>query len=153
MTGLSMTGLSAVEAESPVLALRQVMIARLAGDAVLVGILGGPRFHDAVPRAATGVFVAFGETRCRDWSTMTDQGHEQDIGLTVWSKAGGARPALAAAARIGTLLHDVELTLDRHRLVNLRVTASDVRRDERADIHRVILRLRAVTERLVTPAP
>ncbi|WP_249729605.1 MULTISPECIES: DUF3168 domain-containing protein [unclassified Chelatococcus] len=147
----TMSDPSSAELESPVLALRRAILGRLAADVDLTVILGGARIHDAVPRAASGVFVVFGEARCRDWSTMTDRGHEQDISLTVWSRPGGARPALAAAARIERLLHDASLPLAGHRLVNLRVTATEVRRDERADLARVTVRLRAVTECLATP--
>ncbi|CAH1656758.1 conserved hypothetical protein [Hyphomicrobiales bacterium] len=142
---------SPAELASPVLALRRAILTRLAADADLTSILGGARIHDAVPRGASGVFVVFGETRCRDWSTMTDRGHEQHISLTVWSRVGGARPALAAAARIERLLHDASIPLAGHRLVNIRVTATDVRRDERADLARVTVRLRAVTECLEAP--
>ncbi|CAH1671140.1 DUF3168 domain-containing protein [Chelatococcus asaccharovorans] len=142
---------SPAELASPVLALRRAIVTCLAADADLTNLLGGARIHDAVPRAATGVFVVFGEVRCRDWSTMTDRGHEQDISLTVWSKTGGARPALAAAARIERLLHDAPLPLEGHRLINLRFTSSETRRDERADLARVTVRLRAVTECLAGP--
>jgi hypothetical protein len=145
-----MSGIPSAEAASPVLALRRAMITRLAADQELLGILGGPRIYDEVPRAAAGVYVAFGDVTCRDWSTATDAGHQQDASLVVWSKAGGARAALAAAARIAALLHDADLALVGHRLVNLRVTATEARRDQRADLDRVTLRLSAVTE--VLPA-
>jgi hypothetical protein len=145
-----MSDITAAEAASPVLALRRAIIARLAADAVLVGILGGPRVYDPVPRAAAGVYVTFGDLNCRDWSTATDQGHQQDATLVVWSKTGGAKPALAAAARIFALLHEADLALVGHHLVNLRVTATEARRDARADLDRVTLRLSAVTQ--VLPA-
>jgi hypothetical protein len=145
-----MSGIPAAEAASPVLALRRAIVARLAADQELLGILGGPRIYDEVPRAATGVYAAFGAVSCRDWSTATDQGHEQTATLVVWSKAGGARPALAAAARMAALLHQADLALAGHRLVNLRVTATEARRDPRANLDRVTLRLSAVTE--VLPA-
>lgn len=131
---------------SPVLALRQAIHARLVGDAALTALLGGPRVHDEPPRAAAGLYVVFGEGRARDWSTGSDRGHEHEVALIVWSKAGGAKPALEAADRIVALLDDAALTLGGHRLVNLRVTASETRRDEKAGVARVTLRLRAVTE-------
>jgi len=145
-----MSGIPAAEAASPVLALRRAILARLTADAELLAILGGPRIYDEVPRAATGVYAAFGDVSCRDGSTATDQGHAQDATLVIWSKTGGARPALAAAARIAALLHEADLVLVGHRLVNLRVTATEARRDPRANLDRVTLRFSAVTE--VLPA-
>lgn len=130
----------------PVLALREAVVARLAGDAALVALLGGARIHDEPPRAAAGVYAVLSDTRLRDWSTGSDRGHEQDFSVTVWAQEGGARSALLAAARIEALLHDAPLVLAGHRLVNLRITAADTRRDGRANRSRIMLRLRAVTE-------
>lgn len=135
-----------MSAKGPVLALREAMLARLAGDAALTEMLCGARIYDAPPRGIHGVHAVFSETRLRDWSTGTDNGHEQDVFITVWSGEGGARAALLAAARIAALLDDAALALDGHRLVNLRLAASETRRDARADRQRVVLRLRAVTE-------
>lgn len=130
----------------PILALRQAIRTRLAGDAVLTGLLGGPRIHDEAPRGAAGLYVTFGEARARDWSTGSDRGHEHEVTLVVWSKPGGATPALQAAARIAALLDEAQLTLDGHRLVHIRVVAEEARRDDKADLTRVLLRFRAVTE-------
>ncbi|MFD2250653.1 hypothetical protein FHS82_001596 [Pseudochelatococcus lubricantis] len=142
--------MSGAEAKGPVLALREAIVTALAGDAALTAMLGGATIRDEVPRGARGVYAVFSETRLRDWSTGSDQGHEQDVAISVWSVEGGARMALRAAARIGELLDGAALTPDGHRLVNLRVTSSETRRDTRADRSRVVLRLRAVTEVLST---
>ena len=73
-------------------------------------------------------------------------GHEQSLGIVVWSEPGGARTALAVAERLDTILDDAALTLDGHRLVNLRVTEISGERDKDTRLTRVTLRLRAVTE-------
>ncbi|MGV6871733.1 DUF3168 domain-containing protein [Pseudochelatococcus sp. B33] len=138
--------MSFVEKKGPVLALREAVVARLTGDATLNEMLGGARIHDEPPRGIAGVYAVLSDTRLRDWSTGSDRGHEQDFSVTVWASAGGARSALKAAARIEALLHEAALALDGHRLVNLRVTGSDTRRDARANRSRIVLRLRAVTE-------
>ena len=135
--------------KEPVLALREAIFTHLTGDAALVSLMGGARVYDEVPRDLTGVYVVFSDTRLRDWSTGSDRGHEQELTLTIWSTEGGAKRGLQAAARIEALLHDATLVLDGHRLVNLRLTASETRRDERANRSRVIFRLRAVTEVIV----
>nr|WP_246374929.1 DUF3168 domain-containing protein [Pseudochelatococcus contaminans] len=126
--------------------MREAIVARLAGDEALVGLLGGKRLYDEPPRGIGGVYAVLSDTRSRDWSTGSDSGCEQDFAISVWAHAGGARSALLAAARIEALLHDTPLTLDGHRLVNLRVTSAETRRDERANRSRTVLRLRAVTE-------
>ncbi|MFT0890915.1 DUF3168 domain-containing protein [Pseudochelatococcus sp. G4_1912] len=136
--------------KEPVLALREALITQLTGDPALVALMGGTRIYDETPRGLSGVYAAFSETRLRDWSTGSDRGHEQDLAITIWSTEGGVRPALQVAARIEMLLHDAALVLDGHRLVNLQLTASEVRRDERANRSRVIMRLRAVTEVVVS---
>jgi hypothetical protein len=104
------------------------------------------RLHDEPPRAAEPVYGVFGSVTAKDWSTDTDRGHEQDLALVLWAKAGSSRSALLAAERLAILLDDAALALDGHRLVNLRVTATDAVRDKESNLTRVTLRLRAVTE-------
>ena len=133
---------------SPVLSLRAAIRARLVADAALVALLGGPKVHDEPPRAAEPPYVTFADVQARDWSTGGDRGHEQRLGLSVWSRQGGDREALTIADRVATLLDDADLTPAGHRLVNLRVTAQEVARPDRAGLRRVTLRLRAVTEQL-----
>ena len=135
-------------ATDPILALRCAIHAVLIADAELVALLGGPRIHDPVPRGASGVYVAYGDARVRDRSGDDAAIHEHDLTLTVWSRPGGPAPALAVAARIAALLDDASLVLDGHRLVLLRLASEEVKRDERADLSRVLMRFSALTERL-----
>jgi hypothetical protein len=51
-----------------------------------------------------------------------------------------------AAERMADLLHDAALALAGHRLVLLRVTATEADRDDKANLARATLRLRALTE-------
>lgn len=132
---------------SPVLALRGAIIAAAETDQELKDLMGGAlRLHDEPPRAAEPVYALFGDVTAADWSTGSDRGHEQDLEIIVWAERGSARTALAAAERFAALLDDASLTLDGHRLVNLRVTALACARDEDTQLTRVTLRLRAVTE-------
>jgi Protein of unknown function (DUF3168) len=132
---------------SPILVLRAAILARCADDEALLAAMGGSlRFHDEPPRAAEGVYAVFGEARAKDWSTGSDEGHDQDPSIAVWSKPGGSRAALRAADRIAALLHEAPLALDGHRLVSLRVAAVETARVEKANLARVTLRLRALTE-------
>jgi hypothetical protein len=104
------------------------------------------RLHDEPPRAAEPIYAVFGDAVARDWSGDEARGHEQDAAIVVFAKPGSARSALLAAERIAALLDDAALAPDRHRLVNLRITATESTRDDRTGLARATLRLRAVTE-------
>jgi hypothetical protein len=132
---------------SPILALRAAILARAEADADLVSLMGGQlRLYDEPPRAAEPVYALFGDVSAADWSTDLDRGHEQDLGLVVWSREGSARSGLAVAERLAALLDGADLPLLGHRLVNLRVTAIAAARDRDARLARVTVRLRAATE-------
>lgn len=132
---------------SPILALRRAILDRAAIDAELLGLMGGAlRLYDEPPRAAPAIYALFGDVKASDWSTDFDRGHEQDIAIVVWAERGSARDALSAAERLSDILDDAPLTLDGHRLVNLRVTEIASARDRDSQLIRATLRLRAVTE-------
>jgi hypothetical protein len=131
----------------PILALRRAILAVAYNDAELAALMGGQvRLYDEPPRAADPVYGVFGSASARDWSTDTDRGHEQTVTLVIWAKAGSARTALLVAERISVLLDDASLSLDGHRLVNLRVTSTDADRERDSNLARATVRLRAVTE-------
>lgn len=133
---------------SPVLALRRAILDAAEADEALKGLMGGAvRLYDEPPRAAEPIYAVFGDATAQDWSTDFDRGHEQDITIVVWSQAGGARAALAAAERLAAILDDAPLSVESHRLINLRVVELSSRRDKDTQLARVGLRLRAVTER------
>lgn len=131
----------------PILALRAAILARLQLDEALSGLMGGAvRLHEEPPRATEPIYAVFGNALARDWSSDGASGHEQEAAILVFAKPGSARSALLAAERIAALLEDAALVLDGHRLVNLRVTATEAARDEKTGHARATLRLRAVTE-------
>jgi hypothetical protein len=132
---------------SPVLALRRAIIDAAAGDTELRALMGGSlRLYDEPPRGAEPVYALFGDVKAEDWSTDLDRGHAQSIDLVIWSEKGGARTALMVADRFFAILDDASLTVEGHRLVNLRVTELASIRDKESGLARVTLRLRAVTE-------
>jgi len=133
---------------SPILALRRAILETASGDGELISLMGGAlRLHDEPPRNAEPVYALFGGVAARDWSTGTDRGHEQDLAIVIWSERGSARSGLAVAERFSAILDDAGLSVEGHRLVNLRVTEIASHRDEETQLTRVTLRLRAVTER------
>lgn len=132
---------------SPVLALRRAILDAASADAELIALMGGAlRLHDEPPRAAAPVYAVFGDVTAQDWSTDFDRGHEQDATIVVWAERGGARTALDVAERFAAILDDAALSLDGHRLVNLRVTELSAARDKDSQLTRVTLSVRAVTE-------
>ncbi|WP_262027646.1 DUF3168 domain-containing protein [Microvirga sp. Mcv34] len=132
---------------SPVLALRHAILDAASADTQLPALMGGTlRLYDEPPRGADPVYALFADVRATDWSTDHDRGHEQNLGIVVWSERGGARTALAVAERFDAILDGASLSLDGHRLVNLRVTELSSERDKDTGLTRVTLRLRAVTE-------
>lgn len=132
-----------------ILSLRAALQARLEADADLAALIGPGRIHDEAPRAARGVYIVHGDVEALDWSTGSDRGCEQDVGLTVWAgESGSSRRALEAAARIAAVLDEASPTLSGHRLVNLRWRSSRLARDGATGLTFVTIRFRAVTEAL-----
>jgi hypothetical protein len=132
---------------SPILALRQAILAAAQADPDLAALMGGAtRLYDEPPRAAEPVYAVFGDVSAEDASTSSERGHEQDLALVVWSREGSARSGLEAAERLAAILDEAPLALAGHRLANLRVTSIAADRDRDTGLARATLRLRAVTE-------
>ena len=128
------------------LALQRAIHAALAGDGVLVGLLGGPQVFDDAPQATGFPFVTLGATTERDWSTATEDGAEHIVTLHVWSRKAGRKEAREIMEAMKGVLHDRPLAVDGHRLVNLRHEFSEARRDADGETYHGIVRYRAVTE-------
>ena len=131
---------------SAAFALQKSIHAALTAAPALTGLLGGPHVYDDVPRGVAFPYVSFGQTSARDWGTASDEGDEHTITLHVWSKAAGRKQAQTIMHAMRSVLHDAALTLDGHRLVNLRHEFSEARRDPDGETYHGIVRLRAVTE-------
>lgn len=128
------------------LVLRQVIYARLIADAAVVAALGGERVYDDVPARSEFPYLTFGQITERDWSTSTDEGSEHAITLHVWSRGLGRKETDSILAVVRAALHDQDLAMSGHRLVNLRHEFSETRRDGDGETFHGIARFRAVTE-------
>ena len=133
---------------SAALAVRKSVRATLVGDAARVSILGGANVFDEAPRGVAMPYVTFGDWQSRDGSTASDEGAEHIFVVNAWSSQPGAREALIIAERMRALLHDQPLSLDDHRLVNLRFTQFETKREVNGRFNRVAARFRATTEQL-----
>ncbi len=132
---------------SPDLALHKALLDHLRADPDLVPLLGDPpRVHDQPPAQPAWPLVLLGRAETRPWGGLDGEGVEHALTLTCLSRFDGAEEAKAIVAAIRARLHGAALTLDGHRLVNLRVTYGDVFRAADARMVQGVLRLRAVTE-------
>ncbi|MCT7376065.1 DUF3168 domain-containing protein [Chelativorans salis] len=126
--------------------LQEAIFSALADDAALVATLGGALFHDLTPAGLAFPYVTFGRATAYDWSTGTEEGSEHFFTLNVWSKKKGRREVLALMELVRGALHEGELGLAGHRLVNLRLETSEVRYDEDLGAYHGGLHFRAVVE-------
>lgn len=129
-------------------ALQKALFSKLTADAAVTAVLGGARIYDDVPNRAEFPYLTFGQTTERDWSTGSEPGHEHIFTLHVWSRARGRKETDDVMAAAVAALHDSALTLDGHRLVNLRHEFSDARREPDGETYHGVARYRAVTEPL-----
>lgn len=127
-------------------ALRSAVHSALAADGALVSLLGGARVYDAPPRHAAFPYVTLGEARITDLSSDEAPGEEHQLTLHAWSRQGGHREAHLIAGALLAALDDAPLTLSGHRLVNLRFSLADVRRESDGRTYHALVRFRAVTE-------
>jgi hypothetical protein len=127
-------------------ALQQSVYATLADDTSILALLGGARIYDDVPQGAHFPYLTIGQSTVRDWGTGSEEGDEHTLTLHVWSRENGRKETHAIMGALRQALHDRPLTLDGHRLINLRHEFSEARRDPDGDTYHGIVRYRAVTE-------
>ncbi len=128
--------------------LQKAVYAALAADTALTTLLGGPKVYDAVPQEAAFPYVVIDQMRLSDWSTGTEPGTEHMVMVHVWSRYAGKREAYEIADAIRAVLDGALLSLENHRLINLRHQYSELKLDEDGETQHGVLRLRAVTEPL-----
>jgi Protein of unknown function (DUF3168) len=127
-------------------ALQSAVHARLTSDAALLALLGGAFIYDRAPQAAAYPYVTYGQSTTRDWSTGSERGDEHVLTIHVWSHGDGRKSVEAIVDAIRAALHEVTLTLNGHRLINLRRDFAETRRENDGDIMHALIRFRAVTE-------
>jgi hypothetical protein len=127
-------------------ALRAAIHDALTADAVLTGLLGGPKIYDEPPVTAAFPYVTLGEARVSDFSTGNDALQEHQLTLHAWSRQGGHKEAHMIAGALLQALDDAPLAPDGHQLVNLRFSLADIRREADGRTYHALVRFRAVTE-------
>ncbi len=137
----------------PERALQQALLTKLRGNGDLTALLGNPpRVYDEPPADLVYPYVSLGRSETRPWGGLDGEGLEHVLSLTVVSVFGGSEEAKAVMALVRLSLHGAALSLDGHRLINLRVTYADLFKAADWRSTYGVLRLRAVTEPL-NPTP
>ena len=133
----------------PERALQQALLTKLKENADLAVLLGNPpRVYDEPPADLVYPYVSLGRSETRPWGGLDGEGLEHVLSLTVVSVFGGSEEAKAVMALVRLSLHGTALSLDGHRLINLRVTYADLFKAADWRSTYGVLRLRAVTEPL-----
>lgn len=128
--------------------LQRAVYAALVADAGLVALIGN-RIYDHAPANVRFPYITFGRASHYDWGTATEDGDEHIFTIHAWSRAKGRAEALAIMAAVRARLHDADLMLSGHALVNLREEMQETRFEDDHGVHHGSLRFRAVTEPVV----
>lgn len=129
------------------LALQKAIYEKLASDAPLAALVAA-RIWDNAPGDTGFPYLTLGEAQVDDWSAGETAGAEHRLTLNAFTRGGGRAEAKTILGAVGAALHDAELTLDGHRLVNLRFTGAETRREADGATWRGTIRFRAVTEQI-----
>ena len=127
-------------------ALQEAVFPTLTEDAALLDLLGGPNIFDRVPEGTDFPYVSFANLTSRDGSTATERGIECRITLNIWSREPGRKDVLLIMQRIRALLHDQDISLSAHTLINMREEFADVAQQRDRRTFRGVLRFRAFIE-------
>lgn len=100
----------------------------LADSDELQSCLGNPpRIFDGFAPEAPMPYLAFGDSRSRAWQSATFDGQEHEITLHLWSPADDAEQSRQIAGVIINLLHDADLPVPGHALVDMQFESSETR--------------------------
>ena len=127
-------------------ALQKAVVAHLAADPDVLGLIGAGRIFDRLITRAEPPYLVLGETTTTDFSTGDSDASEHRFEIEAWSKDNGRRQAVELADAVRATLHDAALTLEGAALVNLRHERTVTRRAPKTGLHVARLRFRAVTE-------
>jgi hypothetical protein len=131
---------------SAALNLRAAVHARLTGDAVLGGVLGGAKVYDEVPGAAVPPYVVLSQMTTKNRGTVDEPAEEHQLTLEVWSRQGGLAEVLSAADAVIATLGAALPAVDGYRLANFTWLQTDARRSSNGRYRSAALKFRALTE-------
>lgn len=128
------------------LELQKAIYARLGANAPLAALIA-TRIYDNAPGDTAFPYVTLGENETSDESGDETDLIEHRLTIYVWSRSGGRSEAKSIMAAITDTLHDADLELAGHSLINLRVVSAETRRASDNATWLGALRFRAVTQK------
>tara|TARA_Y100000114_G_C11720152_1_gene308037 strand:+ start:107 stop:514 length:408 start_codon:yes stop_codon:yes gene_type:complete len=124
-------------------ALQEKLYSTLNGDSNLTSTLGAA-IYDEAPENSSFPYITMGTGQAVDYSTKDLDGSEVSIVLDVWSRYKGSKEVKNLMDRVHTLLHDSNLSVTGHNLINMRFEFGDVLRDPDGITRHGVMRFRAV---------
>lgn len=100
--------------------------------------------YDDVPSNASYPYIALGEETGVDYSVKDIQGGDSTINIEIWSQYKGSKETKQIMDKIHDLLHNSNLTVTGHNLINLRFEFSDIMRDPDGITRHGVMRFRAI---------
>lgn len=126
-------------------ALQKAVYSALSDDVDLTALVGDG-IHDGAPRASALPYVVFEPLTISNLDGDAAAVSEHELTLAAWSRSASKQDLLSIAERIGAVLHDADLTLDGHLLINLRLEREHIAQQPDRRGWRAEFRFRAVTE-------
>lgn len=123
--------------------LQEAVHAALTGDAPLMAMVTG--VFDHVPAETAFPYITMGENTARHWGAAGLDGVEATLTLHAWSRARGRRQVKEIIAAIHRILHDANLAVTGHALVNLRFEYTETVLESDGITYHGLARFRAVT--------
>ncbi|GAB4577246.1 MAG: hypothetical protein Tsb008_23170 [Rhodothalassiaceae bacterium] len=123
--------------------LQTAILNALRNDGELVALLGGVEAIGRERRNGEEPSLFYGDCATRAWHSATFDGQVHDIVIEVTCAAGGS--ARAIASRIIGLLHDADLPIPGHALIELEFVSSETRSFERAGLEHSRLMFHGLT--------
>jgi hypothetical protein len=132
-----MTGLSAWEVQKGV-------YAKLSGDVTLSSMVTNE--YDFVPEDSGFPYIALGEAREQDYSTLSTKGAAVELDIHVFSRDRGKKASFQVLSRIYDLLHDQSVTVTGFTAVNVRFVNARVFLESDGITYHGISKFRIITE-------
>ena len=124
--------------------LQQAIYGALTGDPTLMALITG--VHDHVPQGTAFPNITVGESTVRDSSAASVIGIETTLILHVWSRERGRKEVKQIMAELHRILHDADLTVAGHALVDLRFQFGETFLEPDGVTRHGFTRFRAITD-------
>ena len=101
--------------------------------------------HDHVPQDTAFPYITIGASTAREWGAAGVDGIEATLMLHTWSRTRGRKETKQIMAEIHRVLHDANLAVTGHALVDLRFEFAQSFQDPDGVTHHGVTRFHVVT--------